>query len=257
MSDIVKPYCRAKKIAPIEGKAFILLLKKAQSNKNGHLKARRSIIEANIGLVRKEAKRWLWALDFEEAFDQGILGMFPAIRKYRPSKGAFSTYAMFWVRASIQRYVNDVRGIVRVPQYAETARQKYQKLSRNSQETDEFWMKFVEKESGVSRQSMAFAIMNSKPATSLSAPADDDHDGPIEIGVVDDSPGFAQMDAAKLLSFLNEKYREILRRRMEGETLKDIGLDLGVSRERIRQVESHAIQEIRSIIKSTDLQYFR
>ena len=250
--DIVKNYLRTKNINPLPQDELSKLIRRAHNKNNGHVKATNKIIQHNLGLVAREARKWAWSMPFDDAFQQGVLGLYSAIRKYQPECNFhFSTYATIWIKQAIGRYWAQTKDSVRRPDYIVGIQRRFEKLKAlDNEETDDFWIKYIARESGTPQSSISFAVRNNHTSLSLDY-VNEEGDEPLQIGEIDKHDNLDGIDAQKLLSYLNEDDRKILTMRMNGHTFEEIAAEYGLSRERIRQRQDNALRKIRAILRKT------
>jgi len=185
----------------------------------------RAMVEANVGLVygfvlRRYGREHPKHDDLVQA---GVFGLMRAAQKYDPAKAKFSTYANYWIRQATQRYINEDT-LIRVPSHAaEDARRGRGKH-----------LKQIETAHGATR----FDATNDAfhPAVV------DDAARAVEAA---DERETAARRLRRALPRLPERHRDILLRRATGETLKAISATWGVGRERIRQIETEAMDRLR------------
>ncbi len=235
--------------------------------KRGDEQARKAMIRANLRLVINIAKRYIhFGTPFLDLIEEGNLGLMKAVDKFKPSKGfRFSTYAAWWVRQAITRAIFEQGKIIRMPVYMnellgkwrKTNEQLTQKLKRlPSNEEIAKKMKITKDK----RKQINFWL--STKTSSLEAPLGDDDEGQI-LDLVQDqnavSPDteieriFDKERITSLLEIMNDRERTVLDMRfglVDGKThtLAEVADKLGVSRERIRQIEEQALRKLKKFI---------
>ncbi|MGI8911862.1 MAG: sigma-70 family RNA polymerase sigma factor [Rubrobacteraceae bacterium] len=232
--------------------------------KNGDERARHALIERNLRLVVSVAKKYRgMGLPFEDLIQEGNLGVMNAVGKFDPDRGyRFSTYATWWIRQAVQRAVSDKGRAIRLPVHMG---EKIRKLSHargnlfshlGRQPTDEEIAEHLQWDVA----DVKFAKSAMPDAASLNRPLSPDADSS-EIGdLIEDEGapdpageaihGQAMARLNDAVNSLPERHRYVLLRRhdlgAEGKaTLMQLSGELGVSRERVRQIQREAEQMLR------------
>jgi RNA polymerase sigma factor (sigma-70 family) len=232
----------------------------------GDAEAERRLVEGNLRLVVRIARRYTnRGLSLLDLIEEGNVGLLHAARKFRPDRGArFATYATWWIRQAIVRALANQARTIRLPvhvgllltQYAKARTALTQELGRPPELTE------VAQRMGRTLEEIEDleAVRHQQPL-SLDAPAGREGKGSLQ-DVLQDPSGAAEPalasalkrrgDLASVLQDLTDNERTVvtLRFGLGGEaplTLETIGQRLGVSRERIRQIEAAALRRLASL----------
>jgi len=241
--------------------------KLARLVRKGDKQARDKMIRSNLRLVISIAKRYMnLGVPLSDLIEEGNIGLMKSVEKFDPERGfRFSTYAAWWIKQGISRAIIDQGKMIRVPVYMNEEILKYKKVIealthklRRKPRAGE-----IAKKLGVSVDKIRDLEQSIAKMSSLDAPIGEDGDGVVKDIMHDDSfigPDeqlelfFDRERAHSYLEMLNERERKILDMRFglsdgNTHTLAEIAKELGVSRERVRQVEAATLKKIRLTLK--------
>ena len=265
MVDPIKAYLKdVRPIALLTAQEEVDL---ARLIKKGDGKAREKMIRANLRLVISIAKRYTnLGVPLSDLIEEGNIGLMKSVEKFDPAKGfRFSTYAAWWIKQGISRAIIDQGRMIRVPVYMNEEILKYKKIVeklthqwKRKPSVGEIAKKMKITVEKIRDLENAIAKMSS-----LDAPIGESGDGQVRDIIQDESIAspdeelevfFNKERAMSFLEGLNERERKILDMRYgltdgDTHTLAEIASVLGVSRERVRQLESATIKKIQQIFK--------
>ena len=201
------------------------------------------------------------------------MGLIKAVDKYDVSKGfKFSTYATYWIKQAISRAVMDQARNIRIPVHIIELMSNIKKVERDFQQTHGREPKEVEVAAalGIEIKKVKEAYTWMKDTTSLDIMVGDDEDTTVGSFIEDESvvPAFAAIEEndrttaiRNILDTLNDREKMAIVRRFgigldRAETLDEIGKELGLSRERIRQIEAAALRKLRNPRRANLLKEF-
>ncbi len=266
--DPIKAYL--KDVRPIPLLTAVQEIDLAKKIQKGDKDARNSMIRSNLRLVISLAKKYInLGVPFSDLIEEGNIGLMKAVEKFDPKKGfRFSTYAAWWIKQGISRAIIDQGKMIRVPVYMNEEILKYKKACEKL--THKFKRKptigEIAKKMQVSVGKVRDLDRSITRMSSLDAPIGEDGEGQVKDIIEDQTTAapdeqletfFNKERAIGMLDMLNERERKIITLRFgltdgNTRTLAEIAKELGVSRERVRQVEAATIKKIRRILKKKE-----
>ncbi len=245
-------------------------LELARRVKKGEAQARNKMIRSNLRLVINIAKRYTnFGINIMDLIEEGNIGLMKAVEKFKPSKGfRFSTYAAWWIKQAISRSIIDQGKMIRIPVYMNESILKWKKASDHLQQKLRRPPQIAEiaKKMGISVDRVRKLSNMTAKMASLEAPIGDESKGQIKDIIEDENllaPDeelehfFNKERTVDLLGIMNKRERHILDLRFgltdgKAHTLAEISRKLGVSRERVRQIEDVALKKLRRFIKQQE-----
>ncbi|HME84160.1 MAG TPA: RNA polymerase sigma factor RpoH [Roseiarcus sp.] len=241
---------------------------------HGDREAAHKLVTSHLRLVAKIAMGYRgYGLPIGEVISEGNVGLMQAVKRFEPDKGfKLATYAMWWIRASIQEYILRSWSLVKMGTTASQkklffnlrkAKSRISALDEGDLRDDQ--VESISKRLGVAKQDVIDMNRRLGGDASLNAPLREEGEGEWQDWLVDDSPdqesqladreeSGARLEALKAaLTVLNPRERRIFEARRLAEepiTLEELSAEFGVSRERVRQIEVRAFEKVQEAVKA-------
>lgn len=266
--DAIKLYFKEIKDIPLliaqEERELATLVEK------GDMEARKKLIRSNLRLVINIAKKYAYfGVPMMDLIEEGNMGLMKAVSKYNPRKGyRFSTYSAYWIRQYISRAIADQGKTIRIPVYM------VEMISRWKKVTEDLTQKFhrkpttkeVAKKMKLPVEKIREVSLIVTKTTSLEAPIGEGSTAQLmdliedvtSPSAIDELSQFLRRERVSgLLDLMDNREKEILRLRYglsngTDHTLGETAKCFGITRERVRQIESVALKKLRVHIRSQE-----
>jgi RNA polymerase sigma-32 factor len=241
---------------------------------HGDRDAVHKLVTSHLRLVAKIAMGYRgYGLPISDVISEGSVGLMQAVKRFEPERGfRLATYAMWWIKATIQEYILRSWSLVKMGTTASQkklffnlrkAKSKISALEEGDLRPDQ--VQLIAKRLGVTEQDVVDMNRRLGGDTSLNAPIRDDENGEWQDWLVDDAPSQERILAeseesdnrhkalVSALDVLNERERRIFEARQLVDnpiTLEDLASEFDVSRERVRQIEERSFEKVQKAVKN-------
>jgi RNA polymerase primary sigma factor len=231
----------------------------------GDWRAKHRLIESNMRLVINIAKHYHSSLiPFEDLVQEGAIGLMTACERYDPSRGyRFSTYATHWIKQAISRAIDNKAHAIRVPAHVSETLRKIERMRLVMQREgdEEPSIECIAQRLGIPPHKLSMYLQAGQDPISLDMLVGDEESTSLASLLNDKTAPNPETVLVKreilvelqcILDTLNDREKMVMRKRLglddddETHVLQDIGTQMRISRERVRQIEAQAIKRLRA-----------
>lgn len=242
--------------------------------RRGDHRAKDRLVEANMRLVINIAKNYHNCLvPFEDLVQEGAIGLMTAAERYDPGKGyRFSTYATHWIRQAISRAIDNKAKAIRIPAHVSETLRKLERVRTLlfREQGEEPSTEQLAQRMGVSLRKVNALLQAGQEPVSLDMLVGDEENTTLASLLNDRTAANPQeavlsaemqQELQSLMAILTPREREIMRKRLGFEdestqVLQEIGEEMHISRERVRQIEMQALKKLKFAAKRRDLRSY-
>jgi RNA polymerase nonessential primary-like sigma factor len=263
-TNIIQQYLKEIRAAPLLTKDQEFYY--AKLAQNGNYAARNTMVVSNLRLVVKISRRYIKSnVPLLDLIEEGNLGLIHALEKFDPNKGfRFSTYAAWWIQQNIERAIMNQSRTVRLPVHIAKKLNQFIKVTKDLSQQLDYEPKAHDIAQALNKtgKEVASLLCLQDNTFSLDRPINPETERPLlDLIHMQQNDPYGQYSELNIknkiqtwLSYLTPKHREVVLRRygLQGHhasTLDQTGQDIGITRERVRQLQADALKQLRRVIE--------